>query len=202
MMSYPKMNNPKTGKPFERGNKCPFNTRYSNYGDAGSNTDLYFNQYCCSRPDKYFRNYAYMHFCEAAVLERKKEGNRLTMQKRSTSMSVSQMLGHKVKNFYRNKKRIDRPYCSEKELVKALEEDWYRLPSVAQHSNVKLCPVLSIKMFMKSDNVPQDHYASIHRLNNALGYTPDNVVWISYRANRLISDGSYEEFEKICQYLK
>lgn len=71
------------------------------------------------------------------------------------------------------------------------------LPHTIKRADLKLpthCPVLGIKLGScgKDDNSP-----TIDRVNNDLGYVPGNVRVISWRANRLKSNGTLEEFEKI-----
>ena len=64
-----------------------------------------------------------------------------------------------------------------------------------------VCPVLGIP-------IKQDTYAnrenspSIDRFDNNRGYTKDNIRIISYRANRLKSDSTIEEMEKLIVYMK
>lgn len=45
-----------------------------------------------------------------------------------------------------------------------------------------------------------DYSPSIDRIDNSRGYTPDNIVIVSYRANRLKSDASIEELRKIVEF--
>ena len=62
------------------------------------------------------------------------------------------------------------------------------------------CPVLGIKIDIKSKN--RDFSASIDRIDNNKGYTPDNIVVISGRANRIKSDSSIEELDRIIRWRK
>ena len=43
---------------------------------------------------------------------------------------------------------------------------------------------------------------SLDRLDSSLGYTPENVWWISYRANRLKNDSTLEELEKLVKAIR
>lgn len=67
----------------------------------------------------------------------------------------------------------------------------------------EVCPVLGIQMKVATgkrgggDNSP-----TIDRVRPERGYTKGNVCVISMRANRLKSDGTLEEFQKIVTYLK
>lgn len=63
------------------------------------------------------------------------------------------------------------------------------------------CPILGIELdytaFGRSENAP-----SLDRLNPSLGYTKENTIICSWRANRIKNDGNSEEHEKIAHYLK
>ncbi len=61
-----------------------------------------------------------------------------------------------------------------------------------------VCPVLGTAWDWKdTEKVP-----SLDRIDNGKGYVPENVRVISYRANRLKSDATLEEMEKIVAYMK
>jgi len=62
-----------------------------------------------------------------------------------------------------------------------------------------LCPVLGIPILLQdyqSDNSP-----SLDRIDNSRGYTPENVMVISNRANRLKRNGTAEEHYRIFRYM-
>lgn len=67
------------------------------------------------------------------------------------------------------------------------------------------CPVLGIPI--EHGNGDQSYSArdcapSLDRLDNSKGYVPGNVRVISWRANRLKSDGTIAELEAILKYMK
>lgn len=62
------------------------------------------------------------------------------------------------------------------------------------------CPVLGIPMKFNRGR-PQDDSYSIDRLDSSIGYTIDNIRVISYRANRLKSDGTKTEIVKLADYV-
>ena len=73
------------------------------------------------------------------------------------------------------------------------------------------CPVLGIQLVPgRSDGASskntgwftEDNSPSIDRLDPSIGYTKENCKIISWRANRLKSNGNLEEFEKIVSYIK
>jgi len=67
----------------------------------------------------------------------------------------------------------------------------------------EICPVLGIKLnYVVLSGRPENNSPSIDRLNNAIGYLHGNVRVISNRANRLKSDGTAEEHQKIVDYMK
>jgi hypothetical protein len=57
------------------------------------------------------------------------------------------------------------------------------------------CPVLGIALEtgIGLGGGPQEHSPAIDRMDNTVGYVPGNVRVISYRANRLKNDASFEE---------
>lgn len=63
------------------------------------------------------------------------------------------------------------------------------------------CPVLGIKLEV---GVGRRHDASpsIDRVNNSMGYIPDNVMIISLRANVLKNNGSLDELKRIVRYME
>ena len=64
-----------------------------------------------------------------------------------------------------------------------------------------VCPVLGIRLELSS-GAPGDNSPSVDRIIPSLGYIPGNVLVISYRANRVKSDGSAEEHERIAAWLR
>lgn len=61
-----------------------------------------------------------------------------------------------------------------------------------------VCPVLGIPiLYQKTGGLPSHNSPSIDRINNARGYTKDNIVIVSRRANVLKNDASVEELKKI-----
>lgn len=63
------------------------------------------------------------------------------------------------------------------------------------------CPVLGIPIIVNTGNKGiKDQSPSLDRVNNAGGYTWDNVIVISYRANVLKNSASKEELTKIANF--
>ena len=62
-----------------------------------------------------------------------------------------------------------------------------------------ICPVLGIKLQYNRGKA-QDNSYSIDRKDSSLGYTPDNIVVISWKANRLKNNASSGELTKISDY--
>jgi len=63
------------------------------------------------------------------------------------------------------------------------------------------CPILGIPLFFsqrgRTNNTP-----SIDRVIPAKGYVKGNIEIISWRANRLKNDASFEELEKLVEYMR
>lgn len=68
-----------------------------------------------------------------------------------------------------------------------------------------MCPVLGIPLIDGSKLIGcsrPDNLAELDRLIPDKGYVKGNVHWISRRANRIKSDATVEELEKIISYMK
>lgn len=63
-----------------------------------------------------------------------------------------------------------------------------------------VCPILGIKLEF-GKNIPTGSSPSLDRVKPELGYTPDNIVVISHRANMLKSNGNAQEHLKIAKFL-
>ena len=64
----------------------------------------------------------------------------------------------------------------------------------------KVCPVLGITL-VKGTEGPQDSSPTLDRIIPELGYVKGNVVVISYKANRIKSNGSAEEVRKVADWM-
>ena len=62
-----------------------------------------------------------------------------------------------------------------------------------------ICPALKIKMSWGGD---RNASPSLDRTNNNKGYTKDNVIWISNRANTIKSEASYDQIIKVGKWLR
>jgi hypothetical protein len=62
-----------------------------------------------------------------------------------------------------------------------------------------VCPVLGIKLFRESKDTWKNA-PSIDRIDNTKGYTKDNIMIISRRANILKKDASLDELIKIGKF--
>ncbi len=63
------------------------------------------------------------------------------------------------------------------------------------------CPVLGIPLEFQRGK-PSDNSPSIDRIDNSKGYTPDNVVVISMRANQLKRDATLPELKALVEYME
>lgn len=70
----------------------------------------------------------------------------------------------------------------------------------------EFCPVLGIKLEMGLGKgvgmgiAEMDKRPSFDRIDNSKGYTPENIIVVSYRANRLKSDASAAELKKVSEF--
>jgi hypothetical protein len=58
------------------------------------------------------------------------------------------------------------------------------------------CPVLNIPIFFNNGRV-QDNSISFDRKDSSKGYSFDNIVVVSFRVNKLKSNATFDEIEKI-----
>jgi len=65
----------------------------------------------------------------------------------------------------------------------------------------EFCPVLGLRLSHNwRGSGPHDNSPSVDRLVPSLGYVRGNVVVVSWRANRLRSNGSAREFRRIATF--
>ncbi len=65
----------------------------------------------------------------------------------------------------------------------------------------EICPLLEIPIRIAVDGC-KDNSPSIDRIDNEVGYTPENVWVISLKANRMKNNGSLEEMKLIVKNLE
>lgn len=63
-----------------------------------------------------------------------------------------------------------------------------------------ICPILSIPIIIDCGHGNNWNSPSIDRIDNTKGYTKDNIVIISHKANNLKNDASNEELIKIYEF--
>ena len=61
------------------------------------------------------------------------------------------------------------------------------------------CPILGMQLHFNRGKAKDNSY-SIDRIDSSKGYTVDNIVVISLRANKLKSDATLEELKSITEY--
>lgn len=66
----------------------------------------------------------------------------------------------------------------------------------------KVCPILGTELVIGAGQGPSDASPSLDRISLDRGYVPGNVEVISMKANRIKSDVSIEDIEKVLEYLK
>ena len=66
-----------------------------------------------------------------------------------------------------------------------------------------ICPILGIPIsWDKGSGNASDNSISIDRIDPYRGYTKDNVIFVSLRANRIKNNGTLDEFKKIVVFLE
>lgn len=64
----------------------------------------------------------------------------------------------------------------------------------------EICPILGIPLFV-GDNIRCPNSPSLDRINSSKGYTKGNVQVISWRANDLKANASFEEIEALYYFM-
>lgn len=62
------------------------------------------------------------------------------------------------------------------------------------------CPVFGFPIHANERR--SDNSLSVDRIDNSAGYVPGNICVMSWRANKVKSDASAEELEKVAQYMR
>jgi hypothetical protein len=62
------------------------------------------------------------------------------------------------------------------------------------------CPILNIPLSV--NNIQSDNSYSIDRIDSSKGYEIDNIIVISWKANRLKNNATDEELQKIAEFYK
>ena len=61
------------------------------------------------------------------------------------------------------------------------------------------CPVLGIPL-RKERGQPTDNSISVDRIDSSKGYTKDNIIVVSMKANRLKSNATLSEMKKLVEF--
>lgn len=67
-----------------------------------------------------------------------------------------------------------------------------------------VCPILNVPLSLGQEvgTVPELNKGSLDRLDSTKGYVKGNVHYISFRANNIKTDATFEEFEQIYHWWK
>ena len=109
----------------------------------------------------------------------------------------------KCRSFYREKKESDHAYllwaaARNRAKKKGIEFSLDRADVVIP----KICPVLGIELSKDTYRGFTDNSPSIDRIDSSKGYTKDNIIVISWRANSLKSNATLDELKKIYFFYK
>ncbi len=62
------------------------------------------------------------------------------------------------------------------------------------------CPVLGIDLFVGGTRQQKDHSPSLDRIDSSKGYTKDNTIVVSWRANKLKSNATPQELQMLAEF--
>lgn len=201
-MKYPKCKNPLTNTYFRRGDPYPFIEGHRIFGDE-SKKGLFFKQYNTKSRHPTAGEFAYMHFVTSETLELNRVQNALGMRRLAQNLSVEQRIWKHARKLHKKQHGNAKPINTVTEIYDCLLKDWKEALKARLSSDyVRICPITEENMYLSSSGAHYDNYASVHRFDNEVGYRPGNIGWISYRANRLISNASLFELQKLVSNLK
>jgi hypothetical protein len=63
----------------------------------------------------------------------------------------------------------------------------------------EFCPVFGVKLEV-ADGFVTDFSPTLDRIDNAKGYVPGNVMVVSWRANRLKADATFDELNRVSDF--
>jgi hypothetical protein len=106
------------------------------------------------------------------------------------------------RNKYRTGNTLYRQFCTRKQSA-----DRRGIPFTIKFEDIqqpKFCPVLGIELNYNwsGDHRRDEAKATIDKVIPGLGYIPGNVFVISWRANKLKSDMTLDELQRIMNYIK
>jgi len=109
---------------------------------------------------------------------------------------------------YVKEQRITKPFMFAAQIVrhraKLANLECEVTPEYLESIWTGICPVFGVEIFIghEKGSISDLHRASIDRLDSTKGYTKDNIQFISFRANNIKTDASFEEFKKIYKWWK
>lgn len=201
-MKYPKCKNPLTGAYFKRDDPYPYLEGHRIFGDK-SKKGLFFKQYNMKIPHPTASEFAYMHFVTSETLELNRVQNAVGMRRLAQNSSVEQRIWKHARKLHKKQHGNAKPIHTVSEIYDCLLKDWDEAPKASPLNDcIRICPITEENMYLSSSGAHYDNYASVHRFDNEVGYRPGNIGWVSCRANRLISNASLFELQKLVSNLK
>lgn len=110
---------------------------------------------------------------------------------------------NKCKSWWKEKRMTDPAYCLWAGAKARAPRKGLEFSIIREDITIpEYCPVLGIKLVFDNTGGFQDSSPSIDRIDSAKGYTPDNIIITSWRANRIKTDATIEELEKVIAFYK
>ena len=84
--------------------------------------------------------------------------------------------------------------ANKKKMEFNISEDDLKLPAI--------CPVLGIPLYVSANGCVGDNSPTLDRIDNTKGYTKDNTIIVSFKANTIKNMATIEELERVLMYYK
>ena len=186
-------------------NRKEYNKEYYSRPEVKERQKEYYKEYY-SRPEvkerhkkymkEYLKEYQKEYYAKPEIKERQKEYY-------TKYYSIPEIKERQKENQYRLRSSIPGKLTSIKSRSKERNLEFNitleYLESI--YPDDSLCPLLNIPLDWNS---PPKHPStpSIDRIDNSKGYIKGNVQWVSWRANRLMSDATPDELLMVAQNYK
>ena len=136
-----------------------------------------------------------------------KNKEKILSRQKKRSVEKRQYIKDYQKQFYSEKEgRIVRFLAGAKKRAKAKNLEFNLTLNYLRSIAIDECPIFNLKLDWTSwgerNQQAIENSPSLDRINSKKGYIEGNVIWLSWKANRLKSDATSEDLYTIAKWLK